>query len=354
MSSARRCAASVDEVKKRINKAFDELYRVNAAGEYVPYVCLVCDEFLKPRSMKVLKVEQLRQCASILRPGGWNNINPEGFLATLYTYCGDCGDSVHDNDRAWIDEMLLSPRGSYIRVADGRRAEGFAVCGSCKYGLNRVQMPKFAIANNYCFGRPPACLKELTEVELALLTPVKTYGYCFTYTGGVKKQLKGSLSYYKVKMNSIARTVAQMDVLGLNKDIVVILHGKLTAEQRRRAREKNKVRPQHLMIAVEWLLLNNDEWRTRNINMGELRQQLRNPVLIDQSREVEGEQDVSSSNVESTETFEVYFPDGSVSSLTGGQEDLERFQELIRRQVPVMTRQIDRLPRAGFSRADRL
>ena len=59
MSSARRCAASVDEVKKRINMVFNELYRVNAAGEYIPYVCLICDEFLKPRSMKVLKAEQL-------------------------------------------------------------------------------------------------------------------------------------------------------------------------------------------------------------------------------------------------------------------------------------------------------
>ena len=237
---------------------------------------------------------------------------------------------MDDNDRAWIEEMLLSPRGSFIRVTDDRRTEGFAVCASCKYGLDRVQMPKFAIANNYCFGTPPACLTELTDVELAMLTPVKTYGYCFTYTGGVKKQLKGSLSYYKVKMTSIARTVTQLDVLGLNKDIVVILHGKLTAEQRRRACEKNKVRPRHLMIAVQWLMLNNDEWRTRNINMDQLRQQLRNPVLIDQSREVEGEQDISASNVESTETFEVFFPDGSVSSLTGGQEDLQHFQELIR------------------------
>ena len=110
-------------------------------------------------------------------------------------------------------------------------------------------MPKFAIANNYCFGTPPACLTELTEVELAMLTPIKTYGYCFSYTGGIKKQLSGSLSYYKVRMSSIASTVAQFDVLGINKDIVVILHGKLTAEQKRKAQVKNKVRPQELMIA---------------------------------------------------------------------------------------------------------
>ena len=329
MTSQANEASIADIVKSRVNKSFEELYRVNAAGEYVPYVCLVCDEFLKPKTMKILRVSQLRLCANILQPGIRNDIDPHGPLATSYTYFGDCGDSVEDDDREWIEEMLLSSRGSYIYRTDGRQAEGFAVCASCKYGLDRVQMPKFAIANNYCFGSPPACLTELTEVELALLTPVKTYGYCFTYTGGVKKQLKGSLSYYKVNISSIARTVAQFDVLGLNKDIVLILHGKLTAEQKRKAREKNKVRPQNVLIAVEWLLLNNEEWRIRDINMDDLRQQLRNPLLIDQSTEVMGDQDTESSNIESTESFEVYFPDGSVSSTTGGQEELQKFQELV-------------------------
>ena len=33
------------------------------------------------------------------------------------------------------------------------------------------------------------------------------------YTGGVQKQLKGSLSYYKVNISSIARAVTHFDVL---------------------------------------------------------------------------------------------------------------------------------------------
>ena len=46
--------------------------------------------------------------------------------------------------------------------------------------------------------------------------------------------------------------------------------------------------------------------------------------------EVEGDQDATASNVESTETFEVFFPDGTASTLTGGQEKLDRFKELVR------------------------
>jgi hypothetical protein len=48
--------------------------------------------------------------------------------------------------------------------------------------LGKKMMPRFAIANNFAFGSPPECLLEFTEVELAMLTPVKTYGYCFSYT----------------------------------------------------------------------------------------------------------------------------------------------------------------------------
>jgi hypothetical protein len=129
-------------------------------------------------------------------------------LAHAYTYEGNCGNEATFLDVQQIKDMLLSPRGCYIQPADKRKAAGFAVCRSCKWGLEKHQMPKYAIANNYCFGEP-ACLQNLTEIELAMLSPIRTHGYCFSYTGGVKKQLKGSLCYYKVGTESISRTVAQ-------------------------------------------------------------------------------------------------------------------------------------------------
>ncbi len=96
-------------------------------------------------------------------------------------------------------------------------------------------MPKYAITNNYCVGSPQECLLLLTDVELAVLTPVKTHGYCFTYKGGKRKKLEGSLSYFKVDMNSIARSVAHFDVLGMHQDIVIMLYGNMTPEQKARA-----------------------------------------------------------------------------------------------------------------------
>ena len=93
-------------------------------------------------------------------------------------------------------------------------------------------MPRYAIANNYCFGTPPTCLLELTDIELALLTPVKTYGYCFCYTGGVQKQLKGSLSYYKIKISSIVRSVMHFDVLNMTNNKSFLLSGDSVAALR--------------------------------------------------------------------------------------------------------------------------
>jgi hypothetical protein len=204
----------------------------------------------------------------MLKPSTWNPVPSS--LAACYSYTGDCGnadtDSIHE-----IRQLLLSPRASYLN-ASGALPEGFSICSSCKSSLQKSQMPKFAIANNYCFGTTPNCLLNLTEVELAMLTPVKTYGYCFSYTGGIQKQPKGTLSYYKVNFESIAQTVSHFDVLGLTDNIVVLLYGKLTPEQKHKARKKNKIRTRLVLAALEWLVANNEEWRRRSINLDEIRQ----------------------------------------------------------------------------------
>ena len=87
---------------------------------------------------------------------------------------------------------------------------------------------KISIANDYFVGGPPPCLTELNEVELALLTPVKTFGYIFSSTGGKNMKLKEDLTYYKVKFESIAKYIMSLDVLGMHKNIVSVFYGKLT------------------------------------------------------------------------------------------------------------------------------
>ena len=131
-----------------------------------------------------------------------------------------------------------------------------------------------------------------------------------------------------MNVNSIVRSVMHFDVLNLTNNIVVMLYGSMTPEQKRIARRKNRIRPDKVLCAMQWLVLNHNEWRTSNIDLNAVRDSLRNPVLIDNSMVAEvGE--TNNNNIERTETFQVFFPDGTVSSTTGGQGDISQFQSMV-------------------------
>jgi hypothetical protein len=166
------------EVQEAINKRFDGIY-VNDENGIKPYVCIVCDEFVTPSKRQRLSKNMLSKKSNLLMQNKWNRIPKK--LATCYRYCGgveEQEDEIIEGKVFKIKKLLLSPRASY-----NESYGGYSCCQSCKTSLSRGVMPSMAIANNYCFGSPPECLTNLSEVELALLTPIKTYGYCFSYTG---------------------------------------------------------------------------------------------------------------------------------------------------------------------------
>ena len=305
-----------EEMMKIINQRFENLYHKNQDDTVVPYVCCICDEFMPPRKNDtVITFETLIEKKTLLQPHSVFNL-----LSTLIDQYKCNSDILAINEE--IGTLLLSPRSVYIP-----EKHGLVCCTFCKTTLSRSCIPKFAISNNYCIGQPPECLTRLTPIELSFLSPVKTYGYCFVYTGGAQKQLKGSLSFYKVKISSIARTAANFELVGLSENIVIILHGKMTDKQRRAARKKNKIRTNYILEAIQWLCIYNKQWREANINIRRIQQRFQNPVTIDNSTIVES--DPEHSNIESTESFQVFFPDGTVCGPTGGQANIEKFRELV-------------------------
>ena len=110
----------------------------------------------------------------------------------------------------------------------------------------------------------------------------------------------------------------------------------MTAEQKRRAERNNRVRPNKLIEAVEWLIANNEEWKMKNhlVNLDRLKEELRSaavkPAYVNASRIVPGSPDHEGSNIERTDVFEIFFPDGTAESLQGGQKNITEFQELVR------------------------
>ena len=112
------------------------------------------------------------------------------------------------------------------------------------------------------------------------------------------------MSYYKVEMESIARSTLHFEIVGMEKHIVTLLYGPMTAEQKSTVKQKSTIHPNHVLRALKWLVENNTEWKERNINLSKIRDSLQQPVVIDSSYAVNSED----SNVETTESFQVFPP----------------------------------------------
>ena len=318
---------NTEDVIKMINDRFDNvLIKDYEEGKYKMRTCVVCDEIVAPHECVFISLKDLENCRHLLSVNTWNYIIPT--MQDSYAI-----QSEDSEVAATVFGLLLSPRAAQLRNQNANTSKigkCFTGCKRCKYSLVHKQMPPFAIANNYALGSLPECLAELNQIEVALLTPVKTYGYCFSYTGGTQKQLKGSLSYYKVKIESIARAVESFVVSGLTDNIVIVYFGTMTAAQKKRAKSKHCVRTAKVLRAMEWLMLSNEQWRRYNIDLNEVRNSLKQPVVIDDSITVPGAlSQIVRHNIEDTDTFQVYFPDGTMSPLSGGQHSTEKFTKLV-------------------------
>ena len=218
VQSLQETTSSQAGITAKINKRFEELFFVESG------ICTICDRMLKPNESSVLSLQTLKRNKDLLKPSNWNRVSAS--LGSCYRFTGCSGQ-----DSEWLRELLLSPRGKFVCSSDRRRAKGVSCCLECKLVLSRQSIPPYSVANNFAFGSPPQELLDLSPVELALLTPVKTFGWCFAWTGGPNKKLKGSLTYYKVKIESIVRATTHFDVLGMTDKIVVMIYGTVTQKQ---------------------------------------------------------------------------------------------------------------------------
>ena len=318
---------TAEEVISRVNKRIDETLCKQEDGSVRPFVCIICDKIVKPSTLAVVKKSQLKHYAVALYSGEFARTPKGEKIASEYRY------KTTENDPPWMEDMFLSPRASYLGPGRGRgRVCGYSACAECKKSMDkRHAIPKHAIANKYFFGTPPNELLCLNDVELALLTPIQTYGYIFTYTGGKQRNLKGVLSYFRVRQESIATGLMQLEALGLNEHVVVLYTGEFTKQQRKKAKERSTIRVEKVLRALNWLVQHNHTWH--NVNLDNIRKQLRErgPVVIDESTNVDSAEDGVNSNIETTETFVAYFPDGTMRTVSGGQANIDEFKDLVQR-----------------------
>ena len=220
-----------------------------------------------------------------------------------------------------MDDCLLSKRGICVKK---NRHNNFVLCKECDRCCRADKRPTKGIANGFFFGTSPKELTELRECELAMITTVKTFGFCFTFTGGRNQKLKGTLGYFKVREQSVAvaATVALKLSELLKTDAVFILHGQLTTEQKEQARKRCEVRPVKVMEAIKWLVAHHLGWK--DLDLEGIREAIEEnrPLVLDQSRKApEFDPEISATAQteimakECDESFSVYFPDGTMTNV---------------------------------------
>jgi hypothetical protein len=322
----------LSEVQQRVNKRYDELFTRDKNGELAPYVCTICDEFiLQKGDVKVLTLGKLKGAKKLL---SWKSMPDERrskHLEDSFKFSGAL-DGI-EGDTSFLSELALSPRAQvYRKSTHGNARLGFPCCSRCKSAIDIKSIPRFAIINKNYVGAAPKCLRDLTEVELALLTPVKNHGYCFTYSSSIlgtrtrQHQLKGTLTFMRVEKRGIAKAVTKLEDMGFTKNILVLFTGRMTGKQHKRALEKTTIRVEKVIKALEWLCMNNSRWS--DVDIDKMRQELvdKSPVVtIDQSVEVEAE----TSNVEEQELFTCYYPEGATNPTAGGFDQPGAFKTYV-------------------------
>jgi hypothetical protein len=146
----------------------------------------------------------------------------------------------------------------------------------------------------------------------------------------LQKQLKGSLSYCKIDKKHVVWSAAQFEGLGLNDHVVILFYGTLTEKQYGRAKEKSKIRTEKIISAIKWLIKNNAQWKQHGDGYNDIVKQIKNPGLLNNATIVEDKVEDSEHHADQlADTFQVFYSDGSVSITTGGQDDINEFQQIV-------------------------
>jgi hypothetical protein len=168
-------------VQENINKKVDELFHYDKQDGWHAFVCTFCDEYLlcaQDRNFvpigEVCKNRALFEWTTYVTDV--NELRTLQVLVDAYTF--------NDRDRRILPSNLLqglclSPRG-VVAQKNKKSKWGLSCCNKCKNAISANHVPYYAFVNRNYVGHAPSCLTDLTEVELAFITPVKGYGFCFS------------------------------------------------------------------------------------------------------------------------------------------------------------------------------
>ena len=283
--------------------------------KYHPWICITCDIFIEPGKQNFITKSKLE----LLENFSPRSVDLPQALTEYYTYRKEGTSEL-------LQKKMLSPNGCFVE--HDYHGECFAICSKCKHTIEKQQeMPECAIANGFEIGIEPQELKELTEVELAFISPMRCHTHLMTFKGG-HKGITGFHSLLKTNLVKKRAASHQMQLVEeIPERVTVLLHGEMTETQKKQVLEKCRIRPEKCQKAIEWLLKNNIIIK-RDSELGEHTldlEKLPEPMILDESSAIT----TQDTNIESRMEITVVFPDSTLDFRNGGYKTVEEFKNIV-------------------------
>ena len=171
-----------------------------------------------------------------------------------------------------LENFVLSPKSVYDASTNC-----IAICGPCASHFknqldertNRRVPPNHAIISGYLIGDAPSLLMELNEVEVALLSTVRTHCQSWVYFAGCHQHIQGWHTFYENKTATNVATIANLADAGLKGQLLVVLCGPFTKTQVALTRAQTLVNASKVIAAFEWLKINNYHYHQIDIPRAE-------------------------------------------------------------------------------------
>jgi hypothetical protein len=246
---------------------------VDAQGVAHPLICCVCDTIAHVDiTMEWMDVSVLRKhCIKTkMTKATISDAYPAVLIAQYTVPHVPC-----------LKAFVLSPK-SVINASE----DCIAICGLCashfriqhdERGDRRVP-PNDAIIAGYLIGDAPSVLTDLNEVELALLSTVRTHCQSWIYFAGCHQHIQGWHTFYESDTASNVATISNLSDAGLRGQMLVVLCGPFTKTQIALTRAQTLVNASKVIAAFEWLKMNNYHYRDIAIPLAE---ELPIPQIID-------------------------------------------------------------------------
>jgi hypothetical protein len=109
----------------------------------------------------------------------------------------------------------------------------------------------------YLIGESPAILKDLNDVELSLISTVRTTCQTWVFFAGCHQHIQGWHTLYENKPGAIASQIETLSNAGMKGQLLVVLCGPFTSTQRAVTRARTLVNAHKVIDAFKWLKENN-------------------------------------------------------------------------------------------------